>query len=1059
MMLRTVRPPPKVVVPGAGAPTGPNPSRPAAAAAAAAYQEDDFSRRDEPSGPSRADAYYPPMSVADDPSFALAVEEEMRRMEEEFRRQLSPEALAPAPTSRVTAQAAAAPATRPAPVSYADEPYDRNDDVRRLNYSDSRSFDDYPNAPSRPGDHRQFDVVVTNDGLFDTSPEMQKAKLGSPARRKGGAISNMYGPSDDRTNGKAAKKAEYAILLKQQIDEKRALAEEQRAREVREEEAALSPVQKNAAVPLRKPNPDLFQRDPADRRQQQQQQQQRQGGFAAAPRAAAPAEVPEPYSYPSFDDISAPRLYSKMDDPYSYDPTPQVPPPGSLRGPRNDADYASAPNSNSLIEASRGMRPPAKAADARAPPRPAAVAPFAQADFDPVDAAAVEKQAKRTKQEEYRLFLEQQMNEQNERKQLETKHLKEGTLDSPPRTKGSQKPAVAQQAGRGGGEDDYYAQGAAPAQNHPSQLHSLQTNFDSRSPQPAGSPSKGLEGVHHTKVVARTKLLKDVYGSENIFPMGSPSGAAANAGGNDSPYSKKITIDERSQRDKRANYNEYKAALDIQMREKQRLKEKEQEEMKLLEKKENERLQAEADKSALAKRQEVERQRSLQAQNDAEIQSKQETIALELAKKRGTKPPDVSPPRRKAEVKPQNVEVDEPDVFSSRDMDSQYLRSPDKRRQASVRAMNPESDDEFAKKPMTPPRYSKVNVDHRQFDLRRLTEETFMDERGATPGGALQSDSYLVPVSEPLQGYPPRRNVERSQQQQREGFGAYRYRDNARPVYQSAAAPYHGNHRHLVARGARDYESVDVDDDVYDSRAQGGLSEQSLRGYSVKSRNLGAVPPAGPGEYEPNPWDRELGLLSALGDPVDTIGNAAATAAGDGARPAPSSGTPPRRGRPFEFDNQTERSLASDSYLAYLTNRRPMTQEGGRNHSSHVPPSRGVSTRGSVGEVSLASVSEHPSIAAHDDAPSEDVIVPIVPNRALQQMNKMGFELEEQNRSLRYDNLNKLLRSSEERLSRDLLAMGPPARGNSASSGAAEIDESEEVHVMPQKQRSFWNRP
>jgi hypothetical protein len=106
--------------------------------------------------------------------------------------------------------------------------------------------------------------------------------------------------------------------------------------------------------------------------------------------------------------------------------------------------------------------------------------------------------------------------------------------------------------------------------------------------------------------------------------------------------------------------------------------------------------------------------------------------------------------------------------------------------------------------------------------------------------------------------------------------------------------------------------------------------------------------------------------------------------------------------------------------------------------------------------VSLASVSEHPSFS-NDDHPSEDVVVPILPNRPRQQLNQIGFELEKQNRSLQYDNLNKLLRSSEERLSRDLLALAEPAHGGSAPSHIE--DEPEEIRVVPQKPRSFWNRP
>jgi hypothetical protein len=953
------------------------------------------------------------MSLEDDPSFALAVEEEMRRMEEEFRRQLSPEAFVGSPP-RVTAAPALAPGD--------EEQRDRYEERNNINFDNKRDFDAYGQPAVRPVDP-QFAVVVTNHGLFDASPELQKSSLGSPVRRKGGAISTMYGPSDDRTNTKAAKKAEYAILLKKQIDEKRVMADEQRARDAFEEEAALLSAQKNQAPPPRKPKADLFHQSPGG------------GGPAVRgveDRPAVVARVPEPYSYPSFDAAPPPKSYIKMNEyPQPQTLDRQRHPPPSVSDPRNGPDPESARYVNTAMKATESIT------------RPAISGPFAQTDMNPMDIAAVEKQAKRTKQEEYRMFLEQQMNEDNKRKRLETKMLKDSTLDSPPRAKDPPKHG-AQQLTRG--DDDNYYNDTAPGRPDAPQLHSIQTHYESLSPAAAGSPGKGLEGVHHTKVVARTKLLKDVYGSENIFPMGSPTGAAIPGGGDDSPFSKKITVDERSIRDKRANYNEYKAALDMQMKEKQQQKKRELEELKLLEQKENERLQAEIEKAVLAKRQEAERQRAMQTQNDIDILIKQENIAQERAKKRVTKPSaDPSPPRGEPDVTGGETGTDVRDA-----QEYPHQRSPDRRRQASVRAQDLEYGEDFVQKPMTPPRFSKVSVDPRQFDLRRLTEETFMGEREATPGGALQCDSHLIPVSEPLQGYPPRHHVGRSYAQEDIYRDGHRYRGGiGKPKY--AAAPYHHHRRHVVAREAREYEDDEVGD-AYDSSLYAAIPEQSMRGYSVRSRNLGGIPPAGPKYSEPNPWDKELGMLSALGDPASGYDDPIT----DAIMPSTGTSTPPRRSKPFEFDNVTERSLASDSYLAYLTNRRPMTQE--RGHAmAEGPPSRSrISAHGSAGAVSLASVSEHSSIS-NDDHPSEDVVVPILPNRPRPHLNQIGFELEKQNRSLQYDNLNKLLRSSEERLSRDLLALDEPAHGGRAPSEVE--DEPEEIRVVPQKPRSFWNRP
>lgn len=118
--------------------------------------------------------------------FEAAVAEEMRKLEEDFRQK--------APAAYVAADFV----DRNPPKDLFEAPYHESE------------------AP--------YKISITNDaraGLFESHVNAAVSELGqniaSPGRRKGRAISNLHGDQDNRLNLKAAKAAEYANYLQNQV--------------------------------------------------------------------------------------------------------------------------------------------------------------------------------------------------------------------------------------------------------------------------------------------------------------------------------------------------------------------------------------------------------------------------------------------------------------------------------------------------------------------------------------------------------------------------------------------------------------------------------------------------------------------------------------------------------------------------------------------------------------------------------------------------------------------------------------------------------------------------
>lgn len=190
-MIRTVKPPPKVnPYKGGHSPEGlhETPSNDAD------YSQEQYSnnRYDKDF---RVEDPTPLNYGLDNFDFEAAVQEEMRKMEQEVR-------------SNIPA-AAEAPVKRP---SY--------------NVPDHQSsrYDvfEVPVRALDQGSPIKLSVVNEPNGdLFDSSIDAvvgeKNSDIRSPGRRKGGAISTMYGDRDNRMNQKAAKAAEYANFLQQQV--------------------------------------------------------------------------------------------------------------------------------------------------------------------------------------------------------------------------------------------------------------------------------------------------------------------------------------------------------------------------------------------------------------------------------------------------------------------------------------------------------------------------------------------------------------------------------------------------------------------------------------------------------------------------------------------------------------------------------------------------------------------------------------------------------------------------------------------------------------------------
>ena len=192
-MIRTVKPPPKVN-PYQG---GPSPK--------ARSEVPSYSHKTDYEQEQNSNNKYEKDFRVEDPNllnygldnfdFEAAVQEEMRKMEQEVRAQVPP--------------AAEAPVKRPSYSEPSREPsrYD--------------IFED-PMPALDPGSPIKLSVVNGPNGdLFDSSIDAvvgaKNSDIHSPGRRKGGAISSMYGDKDNRMNQKAAKAAEYANFLQQQV--------------------------------------------------------------------------------------------------------------------------------------------------------------------------------------------------------------------------------------------------------------------------------------------------------------------------------------------------------------------------------------------------------------------------------------------------------------------------------------------------------------------------------------------------------------------------------------------------------------------------------------------------------------------------------------------------------------------------------------------------------------------------------------------------------------------------------------------------------------------------
>lgn len=175
-MIRTVKPPPRVNPHG-----GPGRSpQPGTGAPAPMYSHPPDDMRDM--------EYRPAPSLADygldaNFDFEAAVRDEMRKMEDELRAQV--------------------PRARP-PLEEAPR-YDV--------FEEPAPVDESHSIP--------FTVAYDRNGMFDSSIDHVVSSVGkditSPGRRKGAAIASLYGDKDNRMNQKAAKAAEYAMFLQQQV--------------------------------------------------------------------------------------------------------------------------------------------------------------------------------------------------------------------------------------------------------------------------------------------------------------------------------------------------------------------------------------------------------------------------------------------------------------------------------------------------------------------------------------------------------------------------------------------------------------------------------------------------------------------------------------------------------------------------------------------------------------------------------------------------------------------------------------------------------------------------
>jgi hypothetical protein len=187
-MIRTFKPPPRVVVPPDVRP----PPKQAAYDDSFEAEVEQQMRLISAQRGMVTSAEEEPTSNVDD--FEAAVRAEMRKMEEDLQRQVA--------------------------VQAAPDLHSRQEHANRDTYYDEPKSRHAAPPASHPKPD-PFQILVSNErnGFFEAVSPTKAAVpvLGSPARRKGGAISQMYGDQDNRMNTKAAKAAEYSAFLQQQV--------------------------------------------------------------------------------------------------------------------------------------------------------------------------------------------------------------------------------------------------------------------------------------------------------------------------------------------------------------------------------------------------------------------------------------------------------------------------------------------------------------------------------------------------------------------------------------------------------------------------------------------------------------------------------------------------------------------------------------------------------------------------------------------------------------------------------------------------------------------------
>ena len=620
-----------------------------------------------------------------------------------------------------------------------------------------------------------------------------------------------------------------------------------------------------------------------------------------------------------------------------------------------------------------------------------------------------EKALKKQKQLEYKLLLERQMQEQNDQK----KHMKafwKGE-DVPPDVSEAIKSQGLKHLAKRTNQDSFshHAEPQSIAQHHGSDHRDGYDDRNNEYHDPNQSPQK--------VTAARNRLIQDVFGNSDLLggnskqPVGSP----------DRDNWKPSERGGVSKRGMAAN--DYKAILDAQMKERARIKEEEMVKLKQEEEKERLKMLEEQQELEMQKEAEMRKKRAIEAEEEEAMYRREELKLQQMqAKKhpnRGSKDSAASndPPSR-----PTSGEKRRDSYNAKFSPDRHHLHAIAEHDDGSISPRDSYVSEQL-KAPKTPPRFSRVNIgggvpnQNRKMDFRKLEEEVQVDERGATPGGALACNSSLVPIRDSGSGgHHPIRSS-----------GASNVSYSSQWKAQARNSQYHQHHPHANFRPdiPRYDPTQDEEDDAivvawqeelnrrareesfatspkllgphelasspnsYGHKSNQRASRSSESHRVRNSNDVGAVSPD-------DPWG-PLGILSALGE--------------RGRGPANIDQRPTRSRL---TDNVAEQSLASESFLTYIDNRRPMTQAtkvtaesiSTDNSNGYRPPNNNSRVPGSPLESMLQ------RDATEQERRSAD--------RKKREKYQRPYYDDDSVASSQYDSLNHLLRNSEERAGKDL---------------------------------------